>query len=84
MKREKGDGHWTVRLHDDDINTFSGIVYVLHRLLGLPPDRGLGVAREVTHAGLVELMTYPSRQEAEALVRTLQLYGLYSTARESR
>lgn len=81
MRRKRPDRPWAVVLHNDDVNSHQGVVYVLNRTLGMAPEVGLAVAREVHGRGEVVLVTNPDRQDAERLVVTLQLYGLHCTAR---
>lgn len=73
-----------VVLHNDEINTQAGVVYVLNRVLGMAPATGVAAARDSQQRGETELVSYPDRSDAEGLVVSLQLYGLHCTARVRR
>lgn len=66
-------------LHDDDINTIEGVVYVLHEVLGFPVEGGVQVAADVERNGSVVLGRYESQDEAESLVARLQIFGLVAS-----
>ncbi|GAA5118043.1 ATP-dependent Clp protease adaptor ClpS [Haloechinothrix salitolerans] len=76
MARERA---WAVHLHNDDINTIEGVVYVLHEVLGIPIESGLQAAAETDKKGDIVLGRYESQEQAERLVAQLQLYGLWAS-----
>ncbi len=76
MTRERA---WEVRLHDDDINTIEGVVYVLREVLGFPIEGGVRAATDVDKHGSVVLGRYESQDQAESLVARLQIFGLVAS-----
>ncbi|MGH3467566.1 MAG: ATP-dependent Clp protease adaptor ClpS, partial [Thermocrispum sp.] len=68
---------WTVLLCDDEVNSVTGVLYVLNRVCGLSPQAGLLVGGALQGAGSHELRSFARREPAEALAAELLLYGLH-------
>lgn len=70
---------WTVLVHNDEVNTVQGVMYVLHRVCGIDPQRGLQAAVHIDAAGFLEVVHCATEADAQECVAELQLYGLNAT-----
>ncbi|NIH82953.1 ATP-dependent Clp protease adaptor ClpS [Amycolatopsis viridis] len=75
------DQQWAVVLHDDDVNSHTTVAFAVARAYGLPVERGFEMAHDVDTAGEGCLTWCTTREQAEALVADLQLWGLHVTLR---
>ncbi len=70
-------------VHNDDVNTFVGVGYVVHTVFGLPLDRAAELVRDVHTTGEALLTWCAGREQAEELVSRFQVWGIRATVRGS-
>ena len=70
---------WAVLVHNDEVNTIPGVMYVLHRVCGIAPERGLQAAVHIDSAGFLEVAHCATELDAQDCAAELQLYGLNAT-----
>ncbi len=73
---------WHVDLHDDDVNRFPGVAFVLRHVCGLDKQTGVALADEAQRHGIARVASYPTREEAERVVAEIQLLGVRATVSE--
>ncbi len=76
-------GSWIVEIHNDHINTSTGVMLVFEELLGLSVESAHQAVSDVHHHGRVDLAPMPLA-EAERLAAAFQIRGLSAKLREAR
>lgn len=71
-----GQPPWTVLVHNDELNTAQDVMYVLHRVCGIDPQRGLEAAAHIHRDGFLHVAHCATEADAQECVSELQLYGL--------
>ncbi|MEV4145022.1 ATP-dependent Clp protease adaptor ClpS [Amycolatopsis sp. NPDC049691] len=77
----RSEEKWVVRIHNDDVNSFSGVTLVLEELLGWPVGACWATAERIHATGSAELEPPVTAPEAENTVAALQIRGLRATLR---
>lgn len=70
---------WAVYLHDDNVNSYDGVIYALYRLVGLQVGDALHTATFVHERGAAEVGRFTELADAELLTARLQVFGLHAT-----
>ncbi|MGW5705319.1 ATP-dependent Clp protease adaptor ClpS [Amycolatopsis japonica] len=76
-------GSWIVEIHNDHINSFSGVMLVLEELIGMSAADGRQMAEDIDSDGHADLTPLP-QVEAERLVAAFQVRGLNAKLRKAR
>lgn len=71
--------NWQVVVRDDDVNTFCVVSFILRRVTGLPHELAEQRMLEVHERGRSVVAQLRTRDDAERMVVTLQVYGLHAT-----
>lgn len=69
---------WQVILHDDDVNPFPVVHYLLGRIFGFDADKALEMTTTVHQRGGAVVGVY-DREEAEAVTVGLLRFGLLAS-----
>lgn len=76
-------GSWIVEIHNDHINTTTGVTLVLEELIGLSTEDARQMAEDIHEHGQGDF-TPVSQPEAERLVAAFQVRGLNAKLRKAR
>lgn len=70
---------WVVLIHNDNVNSFDGVIYALHRIVGLAVGDALHSTMFVHERGTAEVGRFAELADAELLTARLQVFGLHAT-----
>ncbi|WP_414939274.1 ATP-dependent Clp protease adaptor ClpS [Amycolatopsis sp. cmx-11-51] len=74
---------WIVEIHNDHINTDTGVSLVIEELIGLSTDDARQMAEDIHQHGQGDF-TPVAQAEAERLVAAFQVRGLNAKLRKAR
>ena len=75
---------WLVQVRNDDVNTFFGVAYLLHRVCGMCFAAASRTMVRVHEGRRAEVGRFASQDEAERLAARLQTFGLHAMVRGPR
>lgn len=70
---------WVVYVHNDNVNSYDGVIYALYRTVGLQVGDALHTTTFVHEHGAAEVGRFADQAEAELLTARLQVFGLHAS-----
>lgn len=70
---------WVVYIHNDNVNSYDGVIYALFRIVGLQVGDALHTTTFVHERGAAEVGRFAELADAELLTARLQVFGLHAT-----